>query len=457
MPKFTGGSSIRQVVLATLMLVHCKTQTPAGSVASATSPATPENATSSKFVEVSGTTFTLDGKPFAFQGTNFYRLSLRDLKFTPSEVDDIMTKLSSGGLKVLRVWGFGCETPSTWTAEMLQGNSSASLGPAILDQHGQINESALSYLDLVVAQAAKHNLKLIIPFVNFEPQYCGMAWWVKVHGDPGESRQAFYCNQKVINAYKSYVETILNRKNTVSGIMYKDDPAIMDIEVANEPHTTDLYESGGAGPIDAACKPFVDGKPGTLVNHWLGEITTFVRSIDHNHLISTGEEGYRVRGGDGRKNTWVFDGSKGVDFDRNIALPNVSFATTHLYPDNWNVASSEFQSWFVPQVIQDRAKIAHAAGKPIIIEETGYATVEPTDHSAFAVRVAAAGYAADRAKWLDQIYQAANQAGYAGTMIWQSVPNRADGTPYDNDSYTFSFKDPPMESIYRQVKVMNGP
>ena len=108
-------------------------------------------------------------------------------------------------------------------------------------------------------------------------------------------------------------------------------------------------------------------------------------------------------------------------------------------------------------MIQDRAKIAHAAGKPIIIEETGYATVEPTDHSAFAVKVAAAGYALDRAKWLDAIYQAANQAGYAGTMIWQSVPNKVDGTPYDADSYTFSFKDPPMESIYRQVKVMNGP
>ena len=91
-----------------------------------------------------------------------------------------MTKLSSGGLKVLRVWGFGCETPSTWTAEMLQGNSSASLGPAILDQHGQINESALSYLDLVVAQAAKHNLKLIIPFVNFEPQY----WYGMVGQSP---------------------------------------------------------------------------------------------------------------------------------------------------------------------------------------------------------------------------------------------------------------------------------
>ena len=427
MAKLSQGSSTLQVVLATLILIQCKTQTPAVSVASANSPAKPDIAASSKFVEVSGTTFTLGGKPFAFQGTNFYRLSLRDLKFSPREVEDMMTKLSTGGLKVLRVWGFGCETPSTWTAEMLQGSGSASLGPAILDQNGHINESALSYLDLVVAQAAKHDLKLIIPFVNFEPQYCGMAWWVKVFGDPGESRQAFYCNQKVIHAYKSYLDTILNRKNTVSGIVYKDDPAIMDIEVANEPHTSDLYESGGAGPIDASCKRFVDGKPGTLVNHWLGDITTFVRSIDHNHLISTGEEGYRVRGGDGRKNTWVFDGSKGVDFDRNIALPNVSFATTHLYPDNWNVASSEFQSWFVPQVIQDRAKIAHAAGKPIIIEETGYATVEPTDHSAFAVKVAAAGYALDRAKWLDAIYQAANQAGYAGTMI------------------------------YRQVKVMNGP
>ena len=402
-----------------------------------------------EFVRVQDTNFMLAGRPFVFQGTNFYRLGLRDVLYTDVEVKDIVAKIAGSGMKVVRLWGFACETPND---RLESGNSdSGNATPPILDRQGNYQEAALKYLDKVIAEAGNAGLKIILPLVNFEPAYCGMEWWTHLYGKAGESKQSFYCNDDVIKKYKGYVATMLNRVNTVNGLAYKNDPGIMSIEVANEPHTEDNYET--SGHVDASCKSIANGKPGEIVHHWLSDITTFVRSVDGNHLISTGEEGYRTHG-DVSKNEWVHNGMKGVDFDRDILLPNVSFATVHLYPDNWNLPQSDFASWYVPNVIKNRAEIAHAAGKPIVLEETGFSVYNPSDTSKFMDKVKAQEYYLDRAKWIGAMYQAANEAGYSGTMIWQAVPVRSDGTPYDVDYFTFGFTDPAMRAISGQVEVL---
>ena len=38
-------------------------------------------------------------------------------------------------------------------------------------------------------------------------------------------------------AYQNYAWTILTRNNTITGVLYKDDPTIMAVELANKPHT----------------------------------------------------------------------------------------------------------------------------------------------------------------------------------------------------------------------------
>ena len=48
-------------------------------------------------------------------------------------------------------------------------------------------------------------------------------------------------------AYQNYVQTILTRNNTITGVLYKDDPTIMAVELAANPHTrcgTALHMSG---------------------------------------------------------------------------------------------------------------------------------------------------------------------------------------------------------------------
>ena len=120
--------------------------------------------------------------------------------------------------------------------------------------------------------------------------------------------------------------------------------------------------------------------------------------------------------------------ASGVDFVGDINLPHIDFATVHVYPgehlcgtsglcclgnkassevsvvfaDNWGIPASEFE-WVRSNVIADRASIAHAAGKPIIMEESGMKT----------------GYVGSRSSFLGDMYQWANENNYAGTLVWQ--------------------------------------
>ncbi len=125
--------------------------------------------------------------------------------------------------------------------------------------------------------------------------------------------------------------------------------------------------------------------------------------------ISSGEEGWRTDGG--LDSSWITNGTKGVDFAGNLEL--FDFATVHLCkplstrhsadmlvmsllsgstvlpksciaaivealellhadPGNWEVpyyVAADFATEFVYQ----RAKVAQAANKPFILEETGKA------------------------------------------------------------------------------------
>lgn len=77
----------------------------------------------------------------------------------------------------------------------------------------------------------------------------------------------------VPQAYKNYISYILNRRNTVTGVLYKDDPIIFALELANEPRTTDNYEYK------------LGLKPGSTVLGWVYETAAYVKSISPNHMV----------------------------------------------------------------------------------------------------------------------------------------------------------------------------
>lgn len=131
----------------------------------------------------------------------------------------------------------------------------------------------------------------------------------------------------------------------------------------------------------------------------------------------------------------AFPLSRSVDFAGNTACPDIDFATIHVYPDNWKVSADEERSlWVEKTFMRDRAAIAKSYGKPIIMEEYGMMTGRERE-GGWEVgerarrrggRAAAEtppllldpGYFPTRDELMNQLQDAANDLGFAATLVW---------------------------------------
>lgn len=126
---------------------------------------------------------------------------------------------------------------------------------------GKFNEEAFKTFDRVLASANLHGIRLIIPFVDNwkwmggRPQYAAFR---------DKSRKVFYKDEQLKADYKATVKYILNRKNSITGVSYKDDKAILAWELGNE-----IWDA----PID-----------------WINEMAEFIKSIDKYHLVNDGRQ-----------------------------------------------------------------------------------------------------------------------------------------------------------------------
>ena len=61
----------------------------------------------------------------------------------------------------------------------------------------------------------------------------------------------------------------------------------------------------------------------------------FVKSIDRNHLLEAGMEGFYGESTPERKQYKPGGSEFGTDFITNNLIAGVDFATVHAYPDQW--------------------------------------------------------------------------------------------------------------------------
>lgn len=93
-------------------------------------------------------------------------------------------------------------------------------------------------------------------------------------------------------------------------------------------------------------------------------MSTYMGGVDANHMISVGDEGFLDWG---RGEDWPYNAADGVDHEALSALPNIDYATYHVYPDSWG---GKDVPW-VTQWIVDHQTAAAELGKPTILEEFG--------------------------------------------------------------------------------------
>lgn len=290
----------------------------------------------SPFVTREGSDLYLQGRPFRFAGSNNYYPIYK----SPLMVRALLDKAAASDFAVMRVWStavIGNQDGSNSVDGIKEGVYTHywdGAAPAFND-----GPDGLQRLDLVVAEAGKRKLKLILPLVNNWNEFGGMNQYVRWRG--GQYHDDFYTDTTIKSWYKAWISHLLNRKNSITGIRYKDDPTIMMWELANEPR---CIGSGGANGYPRSPNCTTD----TLVS-WAGEMSRYIKSIDKNHLVSVGDEGFLClpNGTD-----WTDNCSEGVDSYAFAALPHVDAMSVHLYPDadSWGKTPEWGTDWIIKHV-----------------------------------------------------------------------------------------------------------
>jgi mannan endo-1,4-beta-mannosidase len=310
------------------------------------------------FVSRSGASFDLNGQQFRYGGSNNYYLHYSSQLMVNDVFDDAQTM----GLTVLRAWTSlecGGDKPNSagacgfGTDHWMQRWSNAANGGAGGVVYNDTAAGGLVQLDQMIAAAAAHGIKLILPFVNNWRDFGGMDQYVTWYGL--QFHDQFYTDARIKQDYKNWITKLVNRTNTITGVPYKNDPTIFAWELGNEPRCINA-----SLPTSGTCTA------DTLVG-WAGEMSTFIKSLDANHMVAVGDEGFHP-GAAGPTGSWPYNVTDGVDHARLTALPNIDFGTYHLYPQGWSQSPAD--AWGTGW-INDHNAVGTSLNKPEILEEFG--------------------------------------------------------------------------------------
>lgn len=304
--------------------------------------------------------FLHQGKPFCFTGSNNYYLSYKD----KAMVDDVFVQAKAMGLKVLRTWAFIDRGSLDDSVQSIERNQWEPYGTkqgvffqywdtatkSVAYNEGTEKNDGLGRLDYALAKAAESDIKLVLVLTNNWKEFGGMNQYLKWFNL--NYHHQFYTDARARQAYKSYAAHLIHRVNTVTHVAYKDDPSIFAWELANEPRCRNY------GQYDR----LQDCTPATITG-WVKEMSEHIKSLDPNHMVAVGDEGFFNRSGEGGE---PYTGKDGADHDAFLALKSIDFGTFHLYPDAWSMGARWGNQWII-----DHVQAAQKAGKPTVLEEYG--------------------------------------------------------------------------------------
>jgi mannan endo-1,4-beta-mannosidase len=314
------------------------------------------------FVRARGTGFVLDGRPFRVAGANNHYLGWG----SRAEVDDVLGTARAMGFNVVRsimscVIGSldGVTRPPVWNWRSTDDSSNLGVHGVHLMYWDAArntwawNDSSVDGLgrwDYVIYRASQLGLRLNISLLDFW-QFTGgaqqiVSWLVPGYNPDTDVRRGtlFFSSPVTRAIYKQWVAHVLTRVNGITGVRYRDDPAIFAWDLMNEPEIDDTAR-------DAAGMP--------LARSWLTEMAAHVRSLDPNHLVTSGDEGF-------------FDRFGVLDASAELALPGLDFGSWHLYPDTYRLSQAQ-----ALDLVRRHGAAAAAAGRPVLLQEFGYGFQHP--------------------------------------------------------------------------------
>jgi mannan endo-1,4-beta-mannosidase len=327
--------------------------------ASAAVPALGRGA-SAQFVRRDGSALRIGPNPYRYAGTNMWYAAYLGANAPYGNRDRLKRELDrvvALGIQSIRILGSSELSPLK-----------NSVTPTFRDKSSNYNKALLEGLDFALAEMGKRGLKAVIYLANFWEWSGGfMTYQYWTNGgryinmnDPAhpwpefpDMSSDFYGSPPAIAMLNDYIRAVVGRTNSLTGRRYADDPAIQSWQLANEPRP-------GAGP-EAVQRHM----PAYL--RWIDGTARLIKSIDRNHMVSTGSEGTQ---GCGESDSCAFDAH---------SSPAIDYMTAHIWPQNWSWADPKDLPGTWPTVEKNtrdyfgrQVAIAQRLGKPLVIEEFGF-------------------------------------------------------------------------------------
>jgi mannan endo-1,4-beta-mannosidase len=330
------------VILAALMLLivpSCKTS----------------HSEKDKFITTGNGQFIRNGKPYYYIGTNYWYGAILGSTGKEGNRERLLKELDmmkANGIDNLRILA-GAEGPD---------GEPRRVTPALQQSPGVYNEDLLNGLDFLLSEMAKRDMVAIL-FINNAWEWSGgfaqyLAWsgkgpipypetnghtWGEFMSFSGTFHQCDECKE----LFRNHIRFLLGRTNKVNGIKYTEDPTIMTWEIANEP------------------RAFSDANKIPMLN-WINETAALIKSLDPNHLVTTGTEG-----------SWGCEVDMDL-FEKIHSSKDVDYLTMHIWPYNWSWLKPADMAGTIDKAIENTGKymdehmaVARKLNKPLVFEEFG--------------------------------------------------------------------------------------
>lgn len=319
---------------------------------------------SSSFVKVEDGVFVCEDYPSHFIGTNFWYgaiLGSEGVGGDRARLEAELDTLKALGLTNLRVLVGGDGPDGVPTRVM----------PTLQKEPGVYNDTIFRGLDYLLAEMAERGMKAVL-YINNTWEWSGGYGMYLEWAGAGKalipaidgyvpfmnSVSRFVTNEKAKELFYNHVKHVVSRTNTVTGKPYKDDPAIFSWQIGNEPRCFRSDSTGRAAFVD-----------------FMWTTASLIKSIDPNHMVSSGSEGRH-----GCEGSLEF-------YEKVHSCPDIDYMNIHIWPYNWGwVRENSLRTNLrqaianTDEYINEHLAVAEKYGKPVVLEEFGF----PRDDFKFA-------------------------------------------------------------------------
>ena len=310
----------------------------------------------SPFVCVQDGQFIRNGKPYTYIGTNFWYGPILASEGQGGDMERLareLDTLKALGMTNLRVL-VGGDGPNGVFSR---------IEPTLQTAPGEYNDTLLIGLDRFLAELGKRDMQAVL-YLNNSWEWSGgygqyLEWatgekalipLIDGYWPFMQQMRKFQTSAESQELFFNHLRNIVGRTNSITGKPYSEDPAIFSWQIGNEPRCFSDDPAVRDGFIS-----------------WLTGSAAIIKSIDPNHMVSSGNEGLF-----GCEQDWEL-------FERVNNIPGIDYITIHIWPYNWEWAKADNLEGTLPddilkteEYIEDHAEAAKRLCKPLVCEEFGF-------------------------------------------------------------------------------------